>query len=160
MWGEKGNDTYEVDNGKDEVYESRGQGIDLVKASVSYTLGKNVENLTLTGTQNLNGTGNDLANILVGNSGNNVLKGGKGNDDMTGGAGNDIFVFGRSGRDTVTDFRDGEDKIDVSRLSGVDDSSDLNMWQIGSDTIIWYKTDAMVLKGVNMFDLSNSDFIL
>jgi Ca2+-binding RTX toxin-like protein len=177
MWGEKGNDTYEVDNRKDEVIESRDQGIDTVKASISYSLGKNVENLTLVGTQHLNGTGNEGDNCLTGNSGNNILKGGDGQDilkggagndilmggkdkdEMTGGTGKDIFVFERSGHDTVTDFRDGEDKIDVSRLSGVDGPSDLSIWQAGNDAVIWHNFSVMVLKGVDASDLGGSDFI-
>jgi Ca2+-binding RTX toxin-like protein len=178
MWGQKGNDTYEVDNRRDEVYESRGQGTDTVKASISYSLDKNVENLTLTGSGNLNGNGNSLDNILIGNSGDNILKGdagrdvlkggdgsdilkgGKGNDGLIGGSGKDIFVFERSsGHDTVRDYRDGVDKIDVSRLSGVDSKADLYIWQDGNDAVIWHRMDAMVLKGVDASDLGNSDFI-
>ena len=177
MCGEKGNDTYEVDNRNDEVIEGRGQGTDTVKATISYSLGKNVENLKLVGAQHLNGTGNELDNCLVGNSGDNLLKGGegqdilkggdgadvlmggKGKDQMTGGLGKDIFVFERSGYDTVIDFRDGEDKIDVRRLSGADRLSDLSIWQAGDDAVIWYKSDVMVLKGVDASDLASSDFI-
>ncbi|MGF9759327.1 hypothetical protein AAII07_29420 [Microvirga sp. 0TCS3.31] len=136
-----------------------------------------MENLTLVGTQHLNGTGNEGDNCLTGNSGNNLLKGGgsqdilkgdagndvlmggKGKDEMIGGAGKDIFVFERSGHDTVTDFRDGEDRIDVSRLAGVDSLSDLAIWQAGNDAVIWYKFDLILLKGVTASDLGNSDFI-
>ena len=57
--------------------------------SVSYSLGANVENLTLTSGGNINGIGNDLNNVLTGNSGNNILDGGLGADTMIGGAGND-----------------------------------------------------------------------
>ena len=60
------------------VTENAGQGTDTVGSSVSFALGANVENLGLTGSANISGTGNDLANILVGNTGNNLLTGGGG----------------------------------------------------------------------------------
>jgi Ca2+-binding RTX toxin-like protein len=92
MAGGVGNDTYVVDSALDVVTELAGGGTDLVMGSVSYTLGANVENLTLTGTGNINGTGNVLNNVLIGNSGNNVLNGLAGADSMAGGAGNDSYV--------------------------------------------------------------------
>jgi Ca2+-binding RTX toxin-like protein len=80
-----------------------------------------LENLTLTGTGNLNGTGNSAGNVIIGNSGNNILTGGQGVDTLTGGGGADIFVFatGDSGatagsRDLITDFTPGTDKIDLT----------------------------------------------
>ena len=51
----------------------------------------NVENLTLTGSGNINGTGNSGNNILIGNSGANTLDGGTGADTMIGGLGNDTY---------------------------------------------------------------------
>lgn len=77
-------------------------------------------------------TGDKLANILLGNTGDDslsgysgadVLDGGLGRDRLTGGKGNDVFLFrsaadSRLGQaDTITDFRTGQDKIDLSDLS-------------------------------------------
>ncbi|MBE9055367.1 hypothetical protein IQ237_04820 [Sphaerospermopsis sp. LEGE 08334] len=121
--GLAGNDTYTVNHVGDIVTEALNAGTDLVNASISYTLPNNVENLTLTGSSNINGTGNNLNNTLTGNSGNNTLNGGLGNDTLTGGVGSDIFVFqfGQSllsGADRITDFAIGSDKIDLLTSSG------------------------------------------
>ncbi|MFJ4441816.1 beta strand repeat-containing protein [Pseudomonas sp. NPDC089422] len=94
MVGGQGNDTYEVDAAGDLVVEAAGGGDDLVRASINYTLGNNVERLTLTGDANLNGSGNGLDNTLTGNSGDNRLDGGAGNDVLLGGDGNDVLLGG------------------------------------------------------------------
>ncbi len=99
MTGGAGNDTFIVDSAGDVVSELAGGGTDIVKAGVSYTLSDNVENLTLTGTGNFNGTGNALANILTGNTGNNLLIAGEGNDTLDGGVGADT-LNGGNGNDT------------------------------------------------------------
>ena len=78
MIGGIGNDTYVVDNAGDVVTENANEGTDTVQSAVTYTLGANVENLTLTGAAAINGTGNALDNVLTGNSANNVLTGGAG----------------------------------------------------------------------------------
>ena len=101
MRGGLGNDTYVVDNAGDLVTENLDEGTDTVEASINYTLTANVENLTLTGSGNINGTGNDLNNLIIGNSGNNQLFGGDGNDTLIGGAGADT-LDGGSGNDTAS----------------------------------------------------------
>jgi Ca2+-binding RTX toxin-like protein len=132
MTGGTGDDVYVVDAAGDKVVELPNAGTDRVDASIAYTLPANVENLTVTGSAALAGTGNGLANRIVGNAGKNVLKGLGGNDVLTGGggadklsggSGTDTFVYqkttdsraGKSRRDTVTDFAKG-DKIDLSAI--------------------------------------------
>ena len=121
--GGLGNDTYTVDNIGDVVTENLNEGTDAVTAALDYTLGANLENLTLSGTANLNGTGNALNNTLTGNTGNNILNGGAGVDTLAGKGGADTFVF-RFGESTVTaldritDFAIGIDKIDLLTQGG------------------------------------------
>ena len=94
MIGGLGNDTYVVDDPLDVVTEAASAGIDGVQSALAYVLGSNVENLTLTGTSAVNGTGNGLDNALVGNAGANTLNGGAGNDTLNGAAGADILIGG------------------------------------------------------------------
>jgi Ca2+-binding RTX toxin-like protein len=138
--GGAGNDTYIVDNAGDVVVEAAGLDIDTVLTTLSsYTLGANVENLTFTGVGNFTGTGNALANTIIGGAGadtlsgaggddtlsglggddtlfggagNNTLFGGDGNDQLTGGAGTDA-LFGGAGNDTFNYIiGDGVDTVD------------------------------------------------
>jgi hypothetical protein len=103
MTGGTGNDTYIVDSTGDLITEKLNEGLDTVQASISFSLdtGNALNNLTLTGTGNISGTGNGNANVITGNSGNNALNGGAGNDTLTGGAGNDT-LNGGSGNDSLT----------------------------------------------------------
>ncbi|QGZ91237.1 Calx-beta domain-containing protein [Microcystis aeruginosa] len=87
---------------------------DTLTAAVTTTLAANVENLTLTGTAAINGTGNAGNNVITGNTANNLLNGSGGNDtlngglgvdSLTGGAGNDFFWLDNvANRDLITDF--------------------------------------------------------
>jgi Ca2+-binding RTX toxin-like protein len=122
-------------------FEYADSGIDTVRSSVSWTLGQYQENLTLTGTAAISGSGNDVRNIMRGNDAANSLSGKGGNDSIYGGAGqdkiygglgadslaggsgNDTFIFksikettvAASGRDTIYDFTKG-DRIDLSAI--------------------------------------------
>ena len=93
MAGGAGDDTYWVDARSDLVIELSGEGFDLVRASVSYTLGSNIENLILEEGGAYSGGGNSLDNRLVGNASNNILAGGLGRDTLEGGLGDDIYVL-------------------------------------------------------------------
>jgi len=158
MAGGAGNDTYVVDTLGDVLQESEaaaplarpaapdavpldiGTQIDTVIASITYTLGSFVENLTLAaGAGDLMGTGNTLGNELEGNEGDNVLEGGAGDDTLTGGEGIDTAVYGGQRGEYVLSveetggFRlqgpaaDGTDIVDVERLRFADMSIALDL---------------------------------
>jgi Ca2+-binding RTX toxin-like protein len=104
-------------NNNDTFYSSRtdlildgGNGIDTVITSINdYTLGANLENLTLTGTAT-KGTGNDLDNVITGNGNNNHL---------IGGGGNDILVINASGLSSGTfDGGSGTDTLKIMASAG------------------------------------------
>ncbi len=137
--GGAGDDLYIVDNLQDIVAEITNGGVDTIGASVSFTLGVALENLTLSGTLDCDAAGNGLANRLKGNAGSNLLRGFDGFDSLAGGAGadtllggrgadllgagqdsaRDVFIFERvqdsrvTARDVVTGFDRGMDIIDL-----------------------------------------------
>jgi serralysin len=107
LYGGAGDDTYVIDSIDDRIDESvldsqgiPSDGIDTVRSSYSVSLANatifkgGIENLTLAGIGNLNGSGNELANVLTGNTGANRLDGGEGGDTLAGGFGNDMLVGG------------------------------------------------------------------
>jgi Ca2+-binding RTX toxin-like protein len=152
MTGGVGNDTFVVDNTGDVVIEAANEGIDTVRSSISYTLGDNQENLVLTGTAEIKGTGNAANNLLkgnnaanallgnagadtlIGNGGNDRLEGGVGNDILNGGQGDDFYLFNRGdGVDKWTDSDATPGNIDSARF-GLDIAHD-QLWfrQVGND---------------------------
>ncbi|MEP7350572.1 MAG: cadherin domain-containing protein [Sphingorhabdus sp.] len=154
MDGGTGNDTYFVgqlshdgDNSNDDlVIEAAASGTDLVNSTVSYILTPNVENLTLVGSGEINGMGNDLNNVITGNNSNNILSGGVGNDTLNGMVGNDI-IWGGTGNDSLDggagiDWLDGGAGndvyfVDTYSVDGIS-SNDDQVFEIaggGTDTV-------------------------
>ena len=108
-----GDDTY-VTDGNDTIGENAYEGTDTVRSSVTYSLGSYLENLTLTSSGNINGTGNALNNILTGNTRNNVLDGAAGADTMAGGRGNDTYIVDNAGDVVQEGVNAGTDTVRAS----------------------------------------------
>jgi Ca2+-binding RTX toxin-like protein len=129
--GGDGSDIYHVDNAGDvvtEYFDGDLGGVDTVFSSVNFTLGFGLENLTLTGFSNINGTGNGNNNVVIGNSANNILDGGLGNDTLIGGLGNDTLIGGLGadtltgglGADTLTGGLSADTFVFNSKFEGID----------------------------------------
>ena len=119
MLGGKGDDTYIVDNTGDRIIEKNSEGTDVIESSITYSLPNFVENLTLTGvtgSENLNATGNYLMNGLTGNDGHNRLDGGGYGDIdlMAGGLGNDVYVVDNENDIIVEDADSGHERVESS----------------------------------------------
>ena len=111
MSGGTEGDTYVVDNVGDEVIELANEGYETIETNLDITLVDNVEKAVLTGITNINATGNELGNTLIGNAGNNILDGSTGVDTMVGGAGDDTYhtdVLGETITEAVSGGTDTE----------------------------------------------------
>jgi Ca2+-binding RTX toxin-like protein len=102
-------DVFILDNIGDLAVELPGGGDDRVQSSVNMILAAEIEDLTLTGTGAISGTGNELDNHILGNAGANKLTGGLGTDTLAGGAGNDTYII-----------EDGSDSIVEAAKGGID----------------------------------------
>jgi Ca2+-binding RTX toxin-like protein len=163
MIGGTGSDTYFVENAGDVVIEYANEGnADYVVSLISYTLGANVEHLTLGDAGAINGTGNELDNFLYGNGSDNVLTGGGGNDTLYGFL-DDDKLFGGTGNDYLfagagDDLLDGGTGTDV--LAG-ENGGDLFDWNSTNETSVTVATadlitDFKIAEG-DRIDLSSID---
>jgi len=159
MAGGKGNDIYIVDDVGDVVTEALNAGTDMVKSSVSFTLGDNLENLTLAGLaqDNLSGTGNALKNTLTGDAGNNTLDGRGGVDKLIGGKGDDTYIVdliakGAGAKATVAL----EDSIIEKKGEGTD-TLQLRVSQDVLDKLADASKATTLVLGANLENLDASD---
>ena len=112
--------------------------------------------------------GNDLVfsgegdDTIDGGADDDTITGDAGNDTITGGTGDDTFVFAAGdGSDTITDFTDGEDPIDLSAFSSISGFSDLTINQDGDDTVIdlgAHGGGEITLEDFTSTDLDATDF--
>ena len=126
MLGGIGDDTFVVDNASETLTERSNEGTDQVLSSATYTLSRHIENLTLTGMLAIDGSGNALDNVLIGNNAANTLSGGTGNDTLdgkdgadmlTGGKGNDTYILGRGySAETVVENDATTDNSDIAQF--------------------------------------------
>lgn len=109
------------------------------------------------------GAGKDVINagadddMLFGDDGRDVLNGVSGSDVYTGGAGADVFVMSAGGRDTITDFEDGIDKIRLSKLAhGFDE---LQIRQVGADVLVRVGSLRLTIEDISVSHVTSSDFV-
>lgn len=112
------------------------------------------------------GAGRDT---LKGKRGNDVLDGGDGRDKISGGAGNDLLTGGRnadkfiftngSGRDVITDFEEGLDKLSFTRHDMANEFEDLAISTHGDGVKIVFGANYAILEGVDIEQIDASDFI-
>jgi len=144
--GGDGNDTYVVDSTTDRITETSTGGTDTVQSSITWTLGSNLENLSLIGSNVINGTGNGLNNTITGNSANNTLSGGSGSDTLYGGAGNDKLLGGLGDDAYFVDSN--TDIITEAANEGIDTVQSATSWVLGSNLENLTLTGSAVINGI------------
>src|SRR3954470_18702728 len=157
MDGGDNNDLYIVDNAGDAATEVFGDalgGIDTVQSSVTHTLSVNLENLTLTGLANIDGTGNARGNTIFGNTGNNTLEGKTGDDTVSGGDGDDLIIW-RNG--DGTDIVNGGAGIDTQQLVMSDTDGDIATLTASGANAVFARTNLVPFQ-VTMTDVERVDF--
>lgn len=129
-----------------------GGGTDNVSSSVDFTLAIGVEQLSLTGSQALHGSGNESANVIVGNDAANLLDGAGGADRVSGGGGDDVLVH--DGLDTLLDGGSGSDTLRVDGNGVV-----LDLRAIADDILLHFEHIDVGGSGNNSLQLNVSDVL-
>ncbi len=168
--GLAGDDTYVVNHAGDVIVEKRGEGVDKVMSSVSFTLTPELEHLELTGNGDIDGRGNAGANRILGDWGRNVLDGGAGDDYLAGGGGGDTYLFGPGSGTDIIDINDGDgtddDRIRMGAgvieqqiwLSRVDEDLELSLFASG-DKLSFKEWFADGSKRWDRIELSNGRWL-
>lgn len=176
LFGGGGNDSLTGQGGRDELFG--GRGADLLDGG-----GGRDEMLGEIGNDRLNGGGgrdklnggvgaDDLSggrggdslrggggrDALQGDGGADTLNGGTGADQLSGGAGRDVFEFKTGdGRDLISDFTQGVDKIAI--LEGARDFDDLTLSQSGANVQIAFANVRITVEDQDRGDFSEDDFL-
>ena len=164
LYGEEGDDTIEGGAGYTQLYGGEGDDRLFGEGGDDVLRGGEGNDLLDGGTKTdwlFGGEGDDT---LSGGDGDDLLAGGEGDDALIGGAGADTFVFDpNNGTDSIIDFGDGEDVIDLSGMEGVSGFDDLYIWSFGTSTVIdltrSHGEGPIVLDNTAVSDLDASDFV-
>jgi Ca2+-binding RTX toxin-like protein len=149
IWGQDGDDEIKGFGANDKLYGGSGNDILMGHGGQDKLFGGGGDDILIGGRHQ---------DRLVGNKGNDILSGEFGRDFLTGGEGNDIFHFGaRHGKDTITDFTIGEDKM-VLDYEGAN-FDDLRIRATDDGTRIFTGEGSVTLLGITPDQLSASDFI-
>ena len=145
VWAGEGNDTIDGAGGNDRLYGEEGD--DSIDGGA--------------GTDRL--YGGEGSDTLDGGADADWLDGGSGNDSLTGGAGNDMFVFDAGdGADTISDFNDGENLIDLTSITGITEFNDLTVTASGNDVLITLDNDdgggTILLEDTDLSAITAEDF--
>lgn len=173
VYGGNDLDSYTIQGTAFAISEDKGGSkLDHIFSNISMTLPKNVEILSLSGDDDINGTGNSNENSIFGNSGANTLKGGGGSDYLAsdagkdllyGGDGADIFYFDDGyDKDTIKDFEDGLDKIALYDHSATPDYDSVkeHMSQDGDNVVIDFGDgDKLTINNITVKHLTEADFV-
>ena len=152
-FGDKGDETYTTLGGDDIVFAEEGDDT---------IYGGEGEDLLLggEGADTIEGGADD--DDIYGGEGDDTITGGTGDDTLTGGAGADTFVFNSGdGNDTITDFTNGTDTIDLSAISSITALTNLTISQEGDDTKIDLSSHGggeIILEDFTSTDLDATDF--
>lgn len=161
--GTNGADTLTGTAGNDDMDGRRGN--DLLRAGAGNdSVDGGDGNDTLSGEDGQDdidgGRGNDR---LDGGAGNDVLSGGRGDDVLTGGAGADVFEFERGeGRDRITDFANGLDRIALDGFTEAQVRTILaGARQVGADVVLNLPSSSSItIADMQLSALDRTDFIL
>lgn len=148
-----GDDTYIIDSAETAIIENSNEGIDTIISNINYTLGANIENLVLAGSENLTGTGNSSNNTITGNDYNNTFIGGSGNDTLQGGTGADTYIFNRGdGQDVIDENSPNSNAIDKIKFGANITQNDIEIVRQGYDLILSIKgtSDKITIKKSNL----------
>lgn len=164
-------DLYMIDDPLIKLGEQSNAGTDTVRSSITWKLGANFENLILSGKDSITGTGSDDANRISGNAGQNtlfglggtdIINGGRGNDVLNGGAAADTFVFVTgTGHDTIADFQDGMDLIDITGIKSIKDFGQITGAMVQNGTgvdIALGDNDMLTIQNITIDKLTAVDF--
>ena len=185
--GTSGDDTMDGGTGDDYVFGREGddlifggEGNDRLYGDLEGQSGNDTNYGDAGEDHVLGGAGDDE---LHGGKGDDWIDGGAGNDELSGGAGNDTLyanwgdntLEGGEGEDTfafipspsggtnvITDFADGEDNIDLSRIEGISGFEDLTITADGNDAVIdlsGHGAGTIRLQNTSVDDLDATDFL-